>query len=104
MPHAYSGRSRSSAVRRTRRVAHCLTCSVCIHALRLARSRGSAVRRACRAAPYAGRSRGSAVRRAVTHTPTQCVFMPPRCVLAGLSAKGRPAVHYHPLHHAGLAE
>eukprot|EP00974_Lingulodinium_polyedra_P041799 4014233-Lingulodinium_polyedra.AAC.1 len=62
MPHAYSGRSCNPAVRRTCRAARCLTCflAVCIHASRLARSRGSAVRRACRVAPYAGRSRGSA--------------------------------------------
>eukprot|EP00974_Lingulodinium_polyedra_P072723 7037264-Lingulodinium_polyedra.AAC.1 len=66
MPRAYSGRSRSSAVRRTCRAARCLTCSpaVCVHASRLARPRGSAVRRACRPAPYAGRSRGIAARRA----------------------------------------
>eukprot|EP00974_Lingulodinium_polyedra_P041527 3989552-Lingulodinium_polyedra.AAC.1 len=52
MPRAYSGRSRSSALRRTCRVARCLTCfrAVCMHASRLARSRGFAVRRACRAA------------------------------------------------------
>eukprot|EP00974_Lingulodinium_polyedra_P105230 10189091-Lingulodinium_polyedra.AAC.1 len=66
MPRAYAFRSRSTAVRRTCRVARCLTCflTVCIHASRLARPRGSAVRRACRVAPYAGRFRGSAVRRA----------------------------------------